>query len=76
MLSEEFKTTIIKSNNEFDFNNGNVTIEFSILKDSVLEFLNFTKNKEIKFGRWCIYSCKTCEEYHGEDYVHAEILKW
>jgi hypothetical protein len=61
---------------EFNNKQGKITAEFSISKDDVLEFLEFTNTLDIPLGRWCIYSCETCRLHSGGEYLHAEIIKW
>lgn len=73
-MSEDFKETVIDMSREFDENEGYVTCEVSILKETIPEMDEFVKaNTNIKYGKWVATECDTCVGYHGEGYIHMAI---
>ena len=68
------KSLILEFTEEWNEKNGFVTCEFSFHEDKIEEFIRFTKDISPINGKWIQYECKTCEEYHGSGFRHAEIV--
>ena len=69
------KNLIIEGTKEWDEKNGGVTIEFSFHKNKIQEFEFLASKIKPKNGTWKWYYCKTCKEYNGKNFVHAEIVR-
>lgn len=74
MIDLETQDIISKNMNEFDDNNGKVTIEFSIKNNKVNEYFELLNTKHSNIGNWFAYKCDTCEKQHGKDYIHVELI--
>jgi hypothetical protein len=72
---ENLKSIVDSSTKEYNELEGYVTIEVSTHKskiDRIFEYINQMEDKPIN-GYWVAFKCETCEEYHGNDFVHLSI---
>lgn len=64
---------IISDMSDFLKKDGNVNVEFSIHKDKLIEYFEVLNKLHSPIGNWFACTCRTCEEYHGDGYVHVEL---
>lgn len=74
-MSDKFKQILLSMISEFESSQGFVTCEVAIHKDKVKDFEEFIKNIPTFHGKWVLMTCKTCEEYHGENHRHLSLEK-
>lgn len=72
-MEKEFIEKRKREAKEFTEKKGIVTIEFSVHRDKLEEVFEILEKCRSPFGRWVAYSCKTCEEYYGENFVHVSL---
>lgn len=75
---EELLNEVPKWMKNFDDNDGGITYEFSVHKDDLEETFDILNSCHSSCANWFACTCETCEEYHGEGYVHVELKhdKW
>ena len=62
----------------FDDNDGGITYEFSVHKDDLNETVEILNSYHSSCANWFACTCKTCVGYHGEGFIHIELIhdKW
>ena len=62
----------------FDDNDGGITYEFSVHKDDLEETFKILNSYDSSCANWFACTCETCEEHHGEGFIHIELKhdKW
>ena len=76
MSVKTIRKDILKGNKEWNEKDGFVTIEFSVKRDIIepLKQALMHNSPKPNNGTWCWSECETCREYHGDEYVHVEIV--
>lgn len=72
-MKKEFTEKCKRDVKEFTEKEGKITIEFSAHRDKLEEVFEVLEECRSPFGKWIAYSCETCEEYHGENFVHVSL---
>ena len=75
---EELLNEVPKWMKNFDDNDGKITYEFSVHKNDLEETFDILNSYHSSCSNWFACTCETCEEYHGEGFVHVELKhnKW
>lgn len=81
---ENFKKMVDEYSLEFEEHNRkhkgiSITLEFSTSSENFEEKVDYLMNKKVKFGRWVIFKCSTCEGYDKDRPWHVTIeesLDW
>ena len=74
MKFKELYDDVINLTNEFNNEKGLVTCEFSLHKSKLMTFKSIANLTKSKYGIWIAYKCKHCVEYHGNGYIHCELI--
>lgn len=75
---EEISYYVPKWMKIFDENDGGITYEFSVHKDDLEETFKILNARSSPCSNWFACTCETCEEHHGEGFIHIELIhdKW
>lgn len=72
-MEDLLKNTIETFSQEHNMRGGFVSCEMAIHRKDLAEFEKIAIKQNLEFGKWIVMKCQTCEEYHGEGYLHASI---
>lgn len=76
-MVESYITDLIRAlYKEYIDKNGDISCEIAIDRGTIDEVFQFVENNNLttEKSKWVASECKTCQEYHGEQYVHFQLV--